>query len=107
VEPALDLVVRAELPGLDDGVGHCQRVAQTLRLAEEPGQGRQIPPGRREEPPVAAAGTAADDVLLQQGDPKTGVTLPQANRGPQPGEPAPDDAHVGDDVRLERRTRLP
>src|SRR5947209_3049974 len=80
-----------------------QRVAQTLLFAEQPGQRRKIPPRRREEPAVAPARAAADDVLLQHRDPKTRLALAEADRGPQPGEAAAHDAHVGDDVRLQWR----
>src|SRR5439155_5781272 len=55
---------------------------------------------------VAPARAATDDVLVDERDPETGLALAQTDRGPQPGEPAAHDADVGDDVGIERRTRL-
>ena len=59
-----------------------------------------------DEPAVAAARPRATGRGLQQDDVRRPFPLLQRKGGPQAGETATDDAHVGGDIALERRRRV-
>ena len=106
VEPAVDVVVGNERPDLVDRVRLRAAVAQARLLTEQPEVRVDVEPRRRQEPTVAPARATPGDVLLDQGDAEPGLSFRELDRGPQPGEPAADDAHVGHEMLLERRRRL-
>ena len=62
---------------------------------------------RGAEAAVAAAGALGDPVGLEHDDAQRRVRLEQADRGPQPGEPAADDRDVRRDATLEGRRAGP
>ena len=67
--------------------------------------GLAVGQARRAEASVAATGGPADAFALEQHHVAAGVALLRPQRGPQPGEPAPDDGQVGAGGRLQRRSR--
>jgi hypothetical protein len=54
-------------------------------------------------PPFAAARAAAADVAFDERDVQRRLMIFERERGPEPGEPSADDAHVGVGVTVQRR----
>src|SRR5689334_25209559 len=81
---------------------HCARVV----VAEALAQRGQVAPVAVDEPAVAAGRPVAADPFLEHDHIERRILLGQRERGPEAGEPAADDRHVGVGVPWKRGRRL-
>ncbi len=97
VEPQLgiDGVRAAEIGDVLHGRFGGLHEPDRLGFAEQPPQRQELRGPREQAAAVAAARAGAAQVGLDDRDVERGVLLLRLDRGPEPGEAAADDAHVG------------
>jgi hypothetical protein len=106
-EPGLDALALAELADLADRPLGRAGDRQRRLVAPAPPHRGEREPHRVAEAAVAAARPAPADLLgLEQDDPRSRLEPVQVPGGPEAGEAAADDQHVGLDIASERRRRL-
>jgi hypothetical protein len=104
-EVGVDPVRGAEATEAGDGVLGGTREPHRLVGSAQGLEAGEVMPERHREPAVAAAGPPSAHAGLDDGDTQRGIELLDAQRGPQAGVAAADDADIGAHATLERGAR--